>query len=93
MPRDVPYSNFNFLVEFSDGGISGGFSDVSGLGTEITVAEYRNGSDRENHVVKIPGMHKNNDVTLKRGIDQLRRPAGAGSTRCAGPAPKPSATS
>ena len=28
MPRDVPYSNFNFLVEFSDGGISGGFSDV-----------------------------------------------------------------
>jgi phage tail-like protein len=68
MPRDVPYSNFNFLVEFSDGGISGGFSDVSGLGTEITVAEYRNGSDPENHVVKIPGMHKNNDVTLKRGV-------------------------
>ena len=46
----------------------GGFSDVSGLGTEITVAEYRNGNDKENHVRKVPGVHKVGDVTLKRGI-------------------------
>ena len=38
--------------------------------------EYRNGNDKENHVRKVPGMHKVADVTLKRGIigstDSLR---------------------
>jgi phage tail-like protein len=68
MAREMPYGNFNFLVEFSGGGVSGGFSDVSGLGTEITIAEYRAGNSRVNHVQKIPGLHQNSDVTLKRGV-------------------------
>jgi phage tail-like protein len=68
MARDIPYPNFNFLVELSTGGISGGFSDVSGLGSELTVSEYRTGNSRENHVQKIPGLRKNTDVTLKRGV-------------------------
>lgn len=66
--RTSPYSAFNFLVEFSGGDIAAGFSDVSGLGAEITVAEYRNGNDPENHVRKIPNINKVSDVTLKRGI-------------------------
>lgn len=65
--RQTPYGAFNFLVEI-DNAEFGGFSDVSGLGSEITVAEYRNGNDRVNHVRKVPGMHKVSDVTLKRGI-------------------------
>lgn len=70
--RTHPYSAFNFLVNLN-GPVGpteplGGFSDVSGLGTEITVAEYRNGNDPENHVRKVPGVHKVSDVTLKRGI-------------------------
>jgi phage tail-like protein len=65
--RDTPYGAFNFLVDLG-GGVTGGFSDVSGLVTEMTVAEYREGSDKENHVRKIPGMHKVGDVTLKRGL-------------------------
>jgi phage tail-like protein len=68
MARDVPYPSFNFLVEFSTGNVSGGFSDVSGLGAEITVAEYRNGNSKVNHVQKVPGLRKNTDVTFKRGI-------------------------
>lgn len=67
MARQTPYGAFNFLVEI-DGQEFGGFSDVSGLSTDITVAEYRNGNDRVNHVRKVPGMHKVSDVTLKRGI-------------------------
>jgi phage tail-like protein len=67
MSRQTPYGAFNFLVEI-DGQEFGGFSDVSGLSTDITVAEYRNGNDRVNHVRKVPGMHKVSDVTLKRGI-------------------------
>lgn len=66
--RTSPYSAFNFLVEFGNGNIQGGFSEVSGLGTEITVAEYRSGADRRNAVTKIPGLYKVGDVTLKRGI-------------------------
>ncbi len=66
--RTSPYSAFNFLVEFSGGDIAAGFSDVSGLGAEITMAEYRNGNDPENHVRKVPNINKVSDVTLKRGI-------------------------
>ncbi len=70
--RITPYGAFNFLVNLNgphgpDTPL-GGFSDVSGLGLEITMAEYRNGNERENHVRKVPGMHKVSDVTLKRGI-------------------------
>lgn len=70
--RTHPYGAFNFLVNLN-GPVGpedplGGFSDVSGIGTENTVAEYRNGNDPENHVRKVPGVHKVSDVTLKRGI-------------------------
>ena len=70
--RITPYGAFNFLVNlngpYGPDTPLGGFSDVSGLGLEISMAEYRNGNERENHVRKVPGMHKISDVTLKRGI-------------------------
>jgi phage tail-like protein len=73
MPRDTPYGAFNFLVNLNSAGVApdsilGGFSDVSGLGTEMKVAEYRNGNEKENHVRKVPGTHTVADVTLKRGV-------------------------
>ena len=66
--RTTPYGAFNFVVNFDGGETFGGFSDVSGIGTELTIAEYRNGNDKENHVRKVGGVHKVSDVTLKRGI-------------------------
>jgi phage tail-like protein len=70
--RDNPYGAFNFLVtadRFGDAGsVRAGFQEVSGLGIESTVAEYRNGNDPENHVRKINGVYKVTDVTLKRGL-------------------------
>jgi phage tail-like protein len=69
--RDRPYTQFNFLVDLGDGktdGPSAGFEEVSGLGMEVTVAEYRNGNSKENSVVKITGLNKATDVTMKRGI-------------------------
>lgn len=66
--RTTPYGAFNFIVNFDGGEVFGGFSDVSGIGTELTVAEYRFGNDKENHVRKVAGVHKVSDVTLKRGI-------------------------
>jgi len=73
MARDTPYGAFNFLVNLNSAGVApdsilGGFSDVSGISSDVTIAEYRNGNEKENHVRKIPGVHKVADVTLKRGI-------------------------
>lgn len=69
--RESPYSAFNFLVNLGDGtegAVTGGFSEVSGLNTEIAVAEYRAGNAPVSYVTKVPGMHKSGDVTLKRGV-------------------------
>ena len=65
--RPTPYGAFNFEVSFGNDSF-GGFSDVSGLNTEFTMAEYREGADPTNHVRKVPGVYKTGDVTLKRGI-------------------------
>ena len=70
--RDTPYGAYNFIVELNDGSPSdraiGGFSDVSGLNNEITVAEYRAGNYAANHTSKFPAIYKTGDVTLKRGV-------------------------
>jgi phage tail-like protein len=74
--RETPYGAYNFLVEMGDGTASdsalGGFSDVSGIGTENSLIEYRQGNDKENRVRKLPGLHKTSDVTLKRGLMGMR---------------------
>ena len=69
--RERPYVQFNFLVDLGDGNTEGadaGFQEISGIGMEVTVAEYRTGNSRENSVMKITGMNKASDVTMKRGV-------------------------
>jgi phage tail-like protein len=69
--RDNPYSNFNFLVDLGTGdtgSVRAGFQELSGINTEVTVAEYRNGNEAVNRVRKINGMYKVGDITLKRGL-------------------------
>jgi phage tail-like protein len=69
--REDPYGGFNFKVTItpgSGGEIKAGFSDVSGLSTEVTYADYRNGTDAANRPRKVPLLYKAGDVTLKRGL-------------------------
>jgi phage tail-like protein len=69
--RERPYAPFNFLVDLGDGateGPHGGFQEICGLSTEVAVLEYRNGNSKENSVMKITGLNKASDVTLKRGV-------------------------
>jgi phage tail-like protein len=69
--RERPYVQFNFLVDLGTGATDGpeaGFQEISGIGMEVTVAEYRNGNDKENSVRKITGLNKSTDVTMKRGV-------------------------
>src|SRR5262245_26275037 len=68
--RERPYVQFNFLVNLGDNvteGPEAGFQEMSNVGMEVTVAEYRNGNMRENSVQKITGLNKATDVTMKRG--------------------------
>ena len=69
--RERPYVQFNFLVDLGGGSTDGpeaGFQEVSGIGMEVTVAEYRNGNEKDNSVRKITGLNKATDVTMKRGV-------------------------
>lgn len=69
--RDRPYVQFNFLVDLGDGvtdGPKAGFQEVSGIGMEVAVAEYRAGNSKENSVIKLTGLNKCTDVTMKRGV-------------------------
>jgi phage tail-like protein len=70
--RTLPYSSYNYLVDLKGPRDPekplGGFSDVTGLKTEIHIAEYRDGNDARMHVHKIAGIHTVGDVTLKRGL-------------------------
>ena len=69
--RDFPYSDFNFIVDFggpSPDSRQGGFQEITGLGMQFTVAEYRAGNRKDNAPEKISGGYKVSDVTLKRGV-------------------------
>lgn len=65
---NYPLPKFHFRVEW--GGAKIGFSEVSGLSVETDVVEYRDGSSPEYHKIKMPGMQKFGNVTMKRGIFQ-----------------------
>lgn len=60
-----PLPKFHFLVQW--GGSKVGFTEVTGLDFQVEPIEYREGSSPEYHKVKMPGMHKYSNITLKRG--------------------------
>ncbi|HEY2918716.1 MAG TPA: phage tail protein, partial [Candidatus Binatia bacterium] len=63
--RNDPYKNFKFRVEIDNLTIAG-FSECTGLSSEVGCIEYREGGDF--FVRKLPGLHKVGDITLKRGV-------------------------
>lgn len=68
--REYPYSQFNFRVSWpglDERTVEAGFQEVSGLGLEMNIAEYRAGNYSENAPLKVNGTYKTPDVTLKRG--------------------------
>ena len=65
--RERPYCRFNFLVDLGDG-VAAGFQEIGAISTEVDVVEYRNGNSKENSVVKLTGLNKASNVTLKRGV-------------------------
>lgn len=65
MANRYPLTKFHFLVEW--GGSNIGFTEVTGLTIENDVIEYRDGVSPEYSKIKMPGMRKFSNITLKRG--------------------------
>jgi phage tail-like protein len=69
--RELPYAQFNFLVDLGTGETEGpqaGFQECGEIGMSVDVIEYRNGNEPANSVRKLTGLTRVSDVTLKRGI-------------------------
>ena len=62
-----PLPKFNFIVTSGSLG-EWSFSVITGLATEVGPVDYRVGDSSEFSVVKMPGMNKSANVTLKRGV-------------------------
>jgi phage tail-like protein len=61
-----PLPKFYFEVKWDSQVMS--FQEVSGLDAETQVIEYRAGDSKEFTAVKMPGIKKNGNVTMKKGV-------------------------
>lgn len=64
-----PYQTFNFAVEI-EGLLVGGFTEVSGLESDIEIEEYREGGVN-GFVHKLPGLTRHSNLTLSHGLTSL----------------------
>lgn len=62
-----PLPKFYFKVEIATLP-EASFQEVSGLELEAQVIEYRHGDSPEFSTIKMPGIKKYSDVTLKKGV-------------------------
>ena len=63
--NEYPLVKFSFQVDW--GGTQIGFQEVSGLDIETEPIEYRQGASPDFTKIKMPGMIKFSNITLKRG--------------------------
>lgn len=66
MAAQYPLPVFHFSVQW--GGTRIGFAEVGGLTQENQVIEYREGSFPEYSSIKMPGLRKFSNITLKRAL-------------------------
>lgn len=66
LTMNTPMPNFHFDVQF--GGVSIGFTEVSGLDMQVEVIDYREGVSPEYSHRKMPGQHRYSNLILKRGM-------------------------
>jgi phage tail-like protein len=61
-----PLVKFSFQVKWDDAEFL--FQEVSGLSSETQVIEYRGGNSKVYSTVKMPGIQKFSNATLKKGV-------------------------
>lgn len=65
MAQEYPIPRFQFQVDW--GGAKGSFTEVTGLVMEREKIEYRHSDSKDFNKISMPGMAKNNNITMKRG--------------------------
>jgi phage tail-like protein len=65
MAQEYPIPRFHFQVDWGGAKIS--FTEVTGLVMEREKIEYRHSDSKDFNKISMPGMAKNNNITLKRG--------------------------
>ena len=63
-----PLPKFYFTVNLGSQDKTVSFQEVSGLDTETQPIEYRHGDNKLFSTIKMPGISKTGNVTLKKGI-------------------------
>ncbi|WP_340198813.1 phage tail protein [Ascidiimonas sp. W6] len=63
-----PLPKFYFKVSLGSQDNTVSFQEVSGLETETQAIEYRHGDSKQFSTIKMPGISKSGNVTLKKGI-------------------------
>ena len=63
-----PLPKFYFQVNLGSGMSAVAFQEVSGLDTEIQPIEYRDQDSQVFSAIKMPGIAKTGNVTLKKGV-------------------------
>jgi len=63
-----PLPQFRFVVDFGTEFKNVGFQEVSGLEAETQIIEYRKSKNKPLSTIKMPGIAKYGNVTMKRGI-------------------------
>lgn len=63
-----PLPKFYFKVSLGSQDSTVSFQEVSGLETETQAIEYRHGDSKQFSTIKMPGISKSGNVTLKKGI-------------------------
>ncbi|WP_075187441.1 phage tail protein [Teredinibacter haidensis] len=61
-----PIPKFHFQVKWDSEVLS--FQEVSGLDVEAQIIEYRSGDNPVFSTVKMPGIQKSGNVTMKKGV-------------------------
>jgi len=65
MPQDYPIPRYHFEVDW--GGSKLSFTEVTGLVMEREKIEYRHSASKDFNKIAMPGLVKNNNITMKRG--------------------------
>ena len=65
MATEYPLPRFHYQVDW--GGARLNFSEVTGMDQQVEVIEYRHSDSKDFSKVKMPGMRKSSNLTMKRG--------------------------
>ena len=65
MAQEYPLPRFHFQVDWGGSKIS--FTEITGLDMQVEVIEYRHSDSKDFNKIKMPGLRKFSNITMKRG--------------------------